>query len=95
MWYGHAVHRATKRELNKRFPGKFEYNTSFGPDFTDTRNGAKIEVTTVGEIPKHMSRAAKNPDYTRTTYVRYGMSNAQYHSMLSQLGRMSNEAAMG
>ncbi len=95
MWYGHAVHRATMKELNKRFPGKFEYNTSYGPDFTDKRNGAKIEVTTVGEVPKHMSRAAKNPDYERTTYVRYGMSNALYHSMLSQLGRMPNEAATG
>ena len=95
MWYGHAVHRATKKVLDARFPGRFNYNTSYGPDFTDTWNDAKIEVTTVGEIPKHMGRAANNPDYARSTYVRYGMSNTQYWSMMSQLKGMPNEAAMG
>ncbi|GAA0813955.1 hypothetical protein Sya03_58490 [Spirilliplanes yamanashiensis] len=49
-WYGHAVHRATKHALDRRFPGQFDYSTSYGPDITDTKNGAKIEATTVGRL---------------------------------------------
>jgi len=63
---GQAVHRATARALKKEFPGRFEYYTR-GPDFLDRLTGEMIELTTPGQVGRHMLR----PGYGGASFVTY------------------------
>lgn len=59
---GQAVHRSTARELDRTNPGRFEYSTR-GPDFVDRTTGEMLELTTPGEVGKHLAR----PGYANVT----------------------------
>jgi hypothetical protein len=64
---GTAVHKATAAMLEKIFPGRFRYN-NIGPDFFDTLTGKFIELTTPGQIARHI---AKGGLYDLSEYAKY------------------------
>jgi RHS repeat-associated protein len=59
---GTAMHRAVTATLERLFPGRFVSNravlqgTRLRPDFFDTRTGRIIDLTTPGEVRRHVSR---------------------------------------
>ncbi len=52
---GTAVHKATARALEIRYPDRFIYNI-VGPDFLDTTTGKFIELTTPRQAGAHLAR---------------------------------------
>ncbi|WP_187271814.1 RHS repeat domain-containing protein [Aeromicrobium terrae] len=67
---GQAVHRATARELERNYPGRFVYSTR-GPDFLDTTTGKMLELTT----PKQVAAHEKRPGYGGVTMCTYELSS--------------------
>lgn len=63
---GQAVHRNTAEALEQAHPGRFIYRTR-GPDFVDTTTGELLELTTPGEVGKHLAR----PGYLHVTVCTY------------------------
>ena len=63
---GTAVHNATARVLEIRYPGRFIYNT-IGPDFLDTTTKELIELTTPRQAAAHLAR----PGYGGVTISTY------------------------
>jgi hypothetical protein len=63
---GAAVHNATARVLEIRYPGRFIYNT-IGPDFLDTTTKELIELTTPRQAAAHLAR----PGYGGVTISTY------------------------
>jgi RHS repeat-associated protein len=61
---GAAMHRAVTSKLNRLFPGRFVANRQtirgarLRPDWLDTRTGRIIDLTTLGEVPRHIRRYA-------------------------------------
>ncbi|MFI7588201.1 polymorphic toxin-type HINT domain-containing protein [Spongisporangium articulatum] len=66
---GHAVHDGTAARLNELFKGRFTYNRSRGPDFTDTWTGAVVELTTPGQVGAHLARGGAYETVTYATYA--------------------------
>ncbi|MGW4214797.1 RHS repeat-associated core domain-containing protein [Lentzea sp. NPDC004789] len=71
-FYGSAIHRATKKMLDRMFPGEFEYKASWGVDFRH-RSGAYVELTTSGQIDAHVARGG---NYASSSYVAYNLAVA-------------------
>jgi len=65
-FFGTAVHKATARLLETRYPDRFIYNT-VGPDFLDTMTGKFIELTTPRQAAAHLAR----PGYDAVTISTY------------------------
>ena len=63
---GTAVHKATARLLEIRYPNRFIYRI-VGPDFLDTTTGKFIELTTPRQTAVHLAR----PGYSGVTISRY------------------------
>lgn len=63
-----AVHRATARELERKYPGRFVYRTR-GIDFLDTKTGNLVELTTQRQVASHMAR----PGYQNAEYAIYAL----------------------
>ena len=63
---GTAVHNATAKALEMRYPFRFIYNL-IGPDFLDTTTGDLIELTTPRQVGAHLAR----PGYGRVTIATY------------------------
>ena len=63
---GTAVHDATARALETRYPSRFTYNL-VGPDFLDETTGELIELTTPRQVGAHLAR----PGYGRVTISTY------------------------
>lgn len=70
MWFGHALHRATGDTLERLYPRDFAYNPTNGVDFRDTRTGGRVELTTVGQIDRHIARGG---GYLTAAYVAYNI----------------------
>ena len=67
MFVGQAVHDETAAALERAYPGRFAYNR-IGPDFLDNATGDAIELTTRGEVTRHMARGAA---YRAAQYATY------------------------
>jgi hypothetical protein len=63
---GTAVHKATARLLEIRYPNRFIYRI-VGPDFLDTTTGKFIELTTPRQTAVHLAR----PGYSGVTISTY------------------------
>jgi hypothetical protein len=63
---GTVVHQLTHKILRVEFPGRFVYNR-IGPDLLDTMTGELIELTTPGQLGRHMAR----PGYGGASFVTY------------------------
>jgi hypothetical protein len=63
---GTAVHNATARLLEMRYPDRFIYKI-VGPDFLDTTTGKFIELTTQRQVGAHLAR----PEYGGVTISTY------------------------
>jgi hypothetical protein len=63
---GTAVHKATARLLEIRYPDRFIYRI-VGPDFLDTTTGKFIELTTPRQAAVHLAR----PGYSGVTISTY------------------------
>lgn len=72
VFTGHAVHNRTNKVLQNRYPGEFEYNPSNGVDFKhvdpDTKVVTRIELTTSGQVEKHIARGG---EYETAQYATY------------------------
>lgn len=66
-YLGTAVHKATDEALRTFHPERFDYNT-IGPDFFDNVSGQYIELTTPGQVGRHV---AKGGAYTNAKYSTY------------------------
>jgi hypothetical protein len=65
---GTAVHKATARLLEVRYPDRFIYKI-IGPDFLDTTTGQFIELTTPRQAAVHLAR----PGYSGVTISTYAL----------------------
>jgi len=68
MYIGRAVHEETAKALENAYPGRFKY-FRIGPDYLDTTTGARIELTTPGQIASHSLKPGYGPPVTYATYV--------------------------
>lgn len=72
VFTGHAVHNQTNAVLQDRYPKEFKYNPSNGVDFThtdpDTKVVTRIELTTSGQVEKHIARGG---EYETAQYATY------------------------
>ncbi|MBP2328480.1 RHS repeat-associated protein [Kibdelosporangium banguiense] len=65
---GTAIHRAVFEELRDTHGVRFEYNASNGPDFLDTEENKKVELTSKAAYKAHIE---KKGQYSKATYVLY------------------------
>jgi hypothetical protein len=63
---GQVVHKLTDQILRDEYPGRFIYN-HVGPDFLDKLTGELIELTTPGQVGRHLAR----PGYGGASMVTY------------------------
>jgi hypothetical protein len=72
VWYGHAIHRATGKALDRMYRGEFKYKTSHGVDYEYRGGRAAVELTTAGQIDSHIARGGPTwPQYTSLTVSPY------------------------
>jgi RHS repeat-associated protein len=64
---GTAFHRAVRYQLQQRYPGRFNYSPNRGPDFTNRRTGARVDITTPRQVRAHTQR----PGYSGVRYITY------------------------
>jgi hypothetical protein len=65
---GQAVHQSTERALRDAYGDRFKYRQT-GPDFLDTYTGRYVELTTPGQVQRHVAKGGTYVDAGYATYV--------------------------
>ncbi|WP_203919134.1 DNRLRE domain-containing protein [Rugosimonospora africana] len=68
-WLGTAIHRAVEEDLTATHGARFEYTANKDPDFLDTQNDVRVELTTRADFLDHWF--FRTPLYMKAMYVFY------------------------